>query len=115
MHHLKIEADELGRREPRVEDRHLHREFMQALDRLDEEARQESEELNGPDYVNQPPHYTAGDVECIEAIESSMTAEEFRGYCKSAALKYIWRERMKGGDESIEKAIWYLNRLLEAA
>lgn len=64
------------------------------------------------DLVNQPPHYRQGDVECIDAIESALTPEEFRGYCKGNALKYIWREKHKGQDESLKKAIWYLNRAL---
>ena len=64
--------------------------------------------------VNKPPHYTVGDVECIDAIEAALTHEEFRGYCKGNALKYSWRERYKGQEESIRKAIWYLNRLINA-
>lgn len=63
------------------------------------------------DMVNHPPHYTNGNVECIDAIEGALTEEEFRGYCKGNAIKYIWRERMKGGGESIQKALWYLNLL----
>jgi hypothetical protein len=62
------------------------------------------------DAVNSPPHYRQGGIECIDAIEAALTAEEFRGYCKGNALKYIWRERHKGQDESLRKAIWYLNR-----
>jgi len=64
--------------------------------------------------VNSPPHYTVGDVECIDAIEAALTHEEFEGYCKGNALKYIWREKYKGQKESIRKAIWYLNRLINA-
>jgi hypothetical protein len=66
------------------------------------------------DPVNHPAHYKSGSVECIDAIESALTPEEFRGYCKGNMLKYIWRERHKGGDESIAKARWYLNRLLRS-
>lgn len=62
------------------------------------------------DMVNEPPHYTAGSVECIDAIRAALTPEEFRGFCKGNALKYVWRERLKGGAESLEKAVWYLNR-----
>ena len=64
------------------------------------------------DVVNHPPHYTQGGIEAIDAIESALTPEEFRGYCKGNALKYIWREKHKGQDESLKKAIWYLNRAL---
>ena len=63
------------------------------------------------DNVNKPEHYRQGGIECIDAIEAALTPEEFRGYCKGNALKYVWRERYKGGDESLRKAQWYLDRL----
>ena len=67
-----------------------------------------------PDVVNHPPHYTEGNgVECIEAIESSLTTEEYRGYLKGNIQKYCWRERHKGGTESLKKAQWYLDRLIQ--
>jgi hypothetical protein len=65
------------------------------------------------DYVNKPPHYQNGDVECIQAIESALSPEEFRGYCKGNVIKYTWREQYKGKDQDLEKAVWYLNRYLE--
>lgn len=66
------------------------------------------------DVVNHPPHYTAaGTIECIEAIEAQLTTEEYRGYLKGNIAKYNWRERNKGGTESLKKAQWYLNRLIE--
>jgi hypothetical protein len=64
------------------------------------------------DMVNKPPHYRGNGVECIEAIQAALTPEEFRGYLKGNAMKYIWRERTKGEDESLQKAEWYLKRLL---
>lgn len=66
------------------------------------------------DMVNSPPHYKQGDIECIEAIEAALTPEEFRGYCKGNALKYIWREQHKGKTEDVKKAAWYLDRLRAA-
>jgi len=65
------------------------------------------------DVVNHPSHYTDGGIECIDAIEAQLTPEEFRGYCKGNCAKYLWRERHKGGTESLKKAQWYLNRLIE--
>ena len=55
------------------------------------------------DNVRSPPHYTKGAIECIEAIQSALTEEEFRGYCKGNAMKYIWRERHKGGKSPLKK------------
>lgn len=65
------------------------------------------------DPVSRPSHYTAGGIECIDAIRAALTTEEFRGFVKGNALKYTWRERMKGGDEDLRKANWYLNKLNE--
>lgn len=65
------------------------------------------------DTVNHPSHYTDGGIECIEAIEAQLTQEEYRGYLKGNIAKYVWRERHKGGVESLKKAQWYLSRLIE--
>ena len=40
------------------------------------------------DNVNHPPHYKKGSIECIDAIESALTFEQFIGYCKAAAIKF---------------------------
>ena len=64
------------------------------------------------DPVEKPVHYAAGSVECIDAIEAQLTPEEFRGYLKGNVAKYMWRERQKGGVESLKKAKWYLSRLI---
>ena len=65
------------------------------------------------DPVEKPVHYAAGSVECIDAIEAQLTPEEFRGYLKGNIAKYMWRERKKGGKESLKKARWYLNKLID--
>lgn len=65
------------------------------------------------DVVNHPTHYTNGSIECIEAIEAQLTAEEYRGYLKGNIAKYLWRERHKGNLESLKKAQWYLDRLTD--
>ncbi len=67
-----------------------------------------------PDMVNSPPHYRQGNVECIEAIKAMLTKAEFDGYCKGNIVKYIWRENQKGRVESLKKAQWYLNKLVES-
>ena len=64
------------------------------------------------DNVNHPEHYTSGGVECIDAIQAALTPEEYRGFLKGNVIKYTWRERMKAGVESLQKAEWYLKRLI---
>ena len=63
------------------------------------------------DNIN-PPHYKSGEIECIDAIKSSMTKDEFQGALKANILKYIWRFPEKNGIEDLFKAKWYLNRLI---
>ena len=70
------------------------------------------EKLTPNDNVNHPAHYTKGGVECIQAIEASMTSEAFRGYLKACAIKYLWRYEQKGWIESLEKARFYIDRLI---
>lgn len=65
------------------------------------------------DLVNHPPHYNTGDIEVIDYIEDKLTSEGFEGYCIGNALKYLSRYRHKGGIQDIEKATWYLNKLVE--
>lgn len=64
------------------------------------------------DNVNNPSHYNKGGVECIYAIESSMTKEAFCGYLKGNVIKYMYRYENKGGVESLKKAQWYLSKLI---
>lgn len=65
------------------------------------------------DPVNKPSHYTSGGIECIDAIEASMTPEEFKGFLRGNTIKYLWRYQMKGGKQDLDKADWYLRKLRE--
>ena len=67
------------------------------------------------DMVNHPPHYTQGEIECIEVIKyinDKLHTEGYEGYCLGNFIKYIWRCNFKNGWEDIDKAIFYLNKLL---
>ena len=65
------------------------------------------------DVVNNPDHYNTGNIECIDAIEESMSSVAFKGYLKGNCMKYLWRYDYKGKQvEDLQKAQWYLARLL---
>ena len=64
------------------------------------------------DMVNNPPHYNKYGVECIEAIQSA-TGEVYEYYLQGNIIKYLWRYRYKNGVQDLEKAQWYLSRLIE--
>lgn len=78
-------------------------------------AIEESKSLNEEhDNINQPEHYNTGNIECIEAIEESMTPEAFQGYLKGNCMKYLWRYKYKGKPlEDLQKAQWYLSKLIQ--
>ena len=66
------------------------------------------------DPVDHPAHYTAGGVECIEAIRAAVKGlSAFDGYLAGNVIKYVWRPAWKGGVEDLRKARWYLDRLTE--
>ena len=66
------------------------------------------------DPVEQPDHYNSGSIEAIEAIKASMPQNEFNGYLKGNALKYLWRYDYKGRPvEDLRKCKWYIDRLLK--
>ena len=58
------------------------------------------------DNIKHPAHYTDGGIETIDFIRAKLTPEEFAGYCKGNALKYISRAGKKGdAAEDLAKAI----------
>ena len=68
------------------------------------------------DFINHPPHYTSGKVECIDAIESAVVGlEGIEAVCTANIIKYVWRWKRKGGVEDLHKADWYLRRLIRVA
>ena len=67
-----------------------------------------------PDPVERPDHYNKGAIEAIEAIKASMPDNEFNGYLKGNALKYLWRYDYKGKPvEDLRKCKWYIERLIK--
>lgn len=63
--------------------------------------------------VNHPDHYNQGDIECIDVLEEILTSEQFKGFLKGNALKYLWRENEKNKVEDIKKLEWYLKKWIE--
>jgi hypothetical protein len=60
-----------------------------------------------------PNHYKRGKVECIDCIESATSSlTGFEGFCTGNAIKYLYRWKLKGGKQDLEKARYYINKLL---
>lgn len=65
-----------------------------------------------PDPINRPAHYTAGTIECLDAIESALGHDGFVAFLRGQVIKYNWRLGLKGpGAEDAGKAAFYANRL----
>ena len=63
----------------------------------------------------EPDYYKQNKVQTIDAIESQLTPEEFKGYLKGNVIKYLSRGGKKVGSpesEDMKKAQWYLKRIL---
>lgn len=63
--------------------------------------------------INSPEHYNQGNIECIDALESMCSPEEFMGFLRCNVLKYLWRVNHKDNTkQDIMKADWYLRRFI---
>ena len=66
--------------------------------------------------VEHPEHYNTGAVECIDGIKAATESlSGFEGFCAGNAIKYLWRWKHKGSVEDLEKAKWYIDKLIERA
>lgn len=68
------------------------------------------------DMVNHPPHYTKGKFEVIDVLED--IAQHYSNPTQAAlvwqVIKYLARAPLKGNlAEDVQKAQWYLNRLVD--
>lgn len=85
--------------------------WMKAAHDEDADLWQDEEE---EDMVGAPKHYNSGNIECIEAIEESMSSHAFKGYLKGNCMKYLWRYEYKGKQvQDLQKAQWYLSKLTQ--
>lgn len=66
------------------------------------------------DPVNHPAYYTAGGIECIDAITAALSCQEdpVAAWLTGQVIKYLWRWPLKNGVEDLRKARFYLDRLI---
>ena len=72
-----------------------------------------TEKKIGNDPVRHPSHYETGKFECIDVMEEALGRDAVEGFCVCNAFKYIYRNKRKNGTEDLEKAQWYLNKLID--
>lgn len=90
----------------------LRESYVKTIDEniLEDEAAWYKDMAN--DMVAKPPHYNQGSIEAINYIRQQL-GTGFVEYCEGNVLKYLHRWRYKNGKEDLEKAQWYLQRMVE--
>lgn len=59
-----------------------------------------------------PEHYKKGEIECIDAIRSALTEDEWRGFLKGTSMAYLWRLGHKDSvQQDARKTLWYVEWL----
>lgn len=61
-----------------------------------------------------PQHYVLEDgSDSMDLIAKILGREQFKGFLRGNALKYLIRYELKGGIEDLKKALDYIERLVE--
>ena len=81
------------------------------LSGVKKQAQEQSDHKQTMDMVNHPPHYNKAGIETIQAIKG-MSDDGFEYYVQGNIMKYLWSYRYKNGVEDLEKALWYLKKLI---
>lgn len=66
------------------------------------------------DLINEPNHYHKGGIDIYELMDKKYDSEKFRGFCIGNILKYVLRYENKGGVESLKKARFNLDKLIDS-
>lgn len=84
------------------------------MDKLHEYESYDVDEVDKQfDPVERPQHYGQGEIECIDYIQDFLSYNEYVGYLRGNMAKYLHRWRYKNGLEDLNKARWYMDRLIE--
>jgi len=101
---------------------------MPVVYKIRKEAMAEAQEVNAHAIVNSQitdavtqanrkqiggDHYMNMGIQPWKAMECWMTPEEFRGFLKGNAIKYLARSNTKGGAMDVRKAGHYIEKLTE--
>ena len=62
--------------------------------------------------VNHPSHYQ-GKHECIDEMIAMFGVEAVKSFCRCNVYKYRYRADKKNGQEDLDKADWYMDKLME--
>ncbi|MED3623241.1 DUF3310 domain-containing protein [Neobacillus thermocopriae] len=69
----------------------------------------------GEDIINKPNHYHKNGIDVIGYSELQFSCEELKGFYRINVLKYVTRYDRKNGLEDLQKAKFYLEKLMEVS
>ena len=88
---------------------YLYGEALAAIKKYAEKKEEEK-----VDNVNHPKHYEGScSIECIDAMRFALGDEGLMFFCAGNVFKYLWRYKFKNGEEDLQKAEWYSDKLSE--
>jgi hypothetical protein len=95
----------------------MYRLFREIIKREGKGGREVKTDINFETYhediINKPNHYHQGGIDVIGFSELQFSKEELKGFFRINILKYTTRYDRKGGIEDLEKALFYMNKLIE--
>ena len=65
------------------------------------------------DIINNPTHYHQNGIDVIGFAGLQFSKEQLKGFHRINVLKYVTRYDRKNGVEDLEKAKYYIDRLIE--
>lgn len=65
------------------------------------------------DNINKPNHYHRSKIDVIKYSELQFDKLELKGFYRINVLKYVTRYDLKNGIEDLEKAKFYIDKLIE--
>lgn len=68
--------------------------------------------INDVDKIK-PDYYHKGGIDVIRFMETKVNKDEMRGFFRGNVLKYVTRFHEKNGVDDLNKAKYYLERLIE--
>lgn len=63
--------------------------------------------------ITKSAHYNIGNYEVIDVLNDWLSKEELKGFHRGNVLKYVARYQLKGGVKDLNKAKYYLEKLIE--
>ena len=87
-------------------------QYSYCEDCLHEAVRAFTKQGEQADNVNHPAHYQ-GKHECIDEMIALFGVEDVKAFCRCNVYKYRYRASRKGGQEDLDKADWYMDKLME--